>query len=210
MTERRGRGRPTENDTDTGAAISAAALLRFASQGFEATSLREVAADAHVDVALIGYRFGGKTGLWKAVVSQSASDLRDALAKALDDADRQTDGERLRHAMKAFIAHVLAHSEVPRLLLRDITQDSDRSQWLLDELSLPLHHHFFKLAQAAAESGAIGNQHLQFRVANFIYSAASTVARRDRLSRLVEGLSDDREFETALEAVLIDGAFWND
>ena len=46
--------------------------------------------------------------------------------------------------------------------------------------------------------------HLQFRVANFIYAAASTVARRERLAKLVDNVADDRAFEAALEDTLID------
>ena len=78
MAERRGRGRPRDTDSDTSAAISRAALQRFAAQGFEATTLREIAGDAGVDVALIAYRFGGKQGLWQDIVSQAGADLREA------------------------------------------------------------------------------------------------------------------------------------
>ena len=210
MTARRGRGRPRDSETDTGAAIAAAALARFAAQGFEATSLREIASDAKVDVALIAYRFGGKIGLWRLVVTQSAADLQDALSRALGETEGLPALDRLRHAMQAFLDHLLARPEVPRLLLRDITLDTERSQWLLDELSLPLHRHFFELAEAAATAGELDREHLRFRIANFIYSAASTVARRDRLSRLVDGIGDDREFAAALDAVLIEGALRRD
>lgn len=171
--------------------------------------MREVAAAADVDVALIAYRFGGKIGLWKSIVSQAANDLRQALEEALADAAESSDSERLRHSMKIFLDYLLARPDVPRLLLRDVTLDTDRSQWLLDELSLPLHRHFFELAQAAASTGAIRTAHLQFRVANFIYSAASTVARRDRLSSLVDGIGGDRDFEAAIEDVLIEGTLHN-
>ncbi|MEW6000076.1 MAG: TetR family transcriptional regulator [Pseudomonadota bacterium] len=203
MNDRRGRGRPSEPDTDTSAAIAGAALQRFAARGFEATSLREIAGDAGVDVALISYRFGGKLGLWKQIVSQAAGDLRDALDLALRDDDERSAQDRLTHSARAFIAYLLDRPEVPRLLLRDITVDSDRSQWLLDTLSLPLHRHFIELAQAAAQERSAAPRHLQFRVANFIYSAASTVARRDRLGRLVDGIGDDAEFAAALEDTLV-------
>ena len=210
MTARRGRGRPKESETDTGAAIAAAALARFAAQGFEATTLREIASDAKVDVALIAYRFGGKIGLWRLVVTQSAMDLQDALSRALADAEGLPAIERLRHSMKAFLDHLLDRPEVPRLLLRDITLDTERSQWLLDELSLPLHRHFFELAEAAASAGAIDPAHVRFRSANFVYSAASTVVRRERLSRLVDGIGGDREFAATLDAVLVEGALRHD
>lgn len=206
MTERRGRGRPSETDTDTSVAIARAALQRFAAQGFEATSLREIASEAGVDVALISYRFGGKQGLWKAIVTQAANDLREALESALEDMQNSTAHDRLGHSARTFLAYLLDRPEVPRLLLRDITVDSDRSQWLLEKLSLPLHRHFIDLAHAAAQERSAEPAHLQFRVANFIYSAASTVARRERLGKLVDGIADDAAFAAALEATLIEGS----
>lgn len=206
MTNRRGRGRPREPDTDTSAWIAGAALHRFAARGFEATSLREIAHDAGVDVALISYRFGGKLGLWRAIVSQAADDLRRALDLALRESAAASAKERLAHSARAFLAYLLDRPEVPRLLLRDITIDSDRSQWLLDTLSLPLHRHFIELAQAAAQEQSAAPRHLQLRMANFIYSAASTVARRERLGKLVDGIGDDADFAAALQDTLIEGA----
>ena len=206
MAERRGRGRPRDSDSDTSAAILRAALQRFAAQGFEATSLREIAGDAGVDVALISYRFGGKQGLWKDIVSQAGADLRVALEQVPGNSEEASAQQRLDHSARAFLAYLLDRPEVPRLLLRDITIDSDRSQWLLETLSLPLHQHFIELAQAAVDEQEKEPAHLQFRVANFIYSAASTVARRERLGKLVGGMEDDAQFAAALEEVLVAGA----
>lgn len=206
MTERRGRGRPAETDTDTSTAIASAALQRFAAQGFETTSLREIASDAGVDVALISYRFGGKHGLWKAIITQAANALREALESDLEDMETGTARDRLKRSARTFLSYLLDRPEVPRLLLRDVTIDSDRSQWLLETLSLPLHRHFIELARDAARERSDEPAHLQFRVANFIYSAASTVARRDRLGKLVDGIEDDAAFAAALEATLIEGS----
>ena len=128
MTKRRGPGRPRKSDTDTSAAIADAARRRFATRGYEATSLREIASDANIDVALIAYRFGGKAGLWKSIVSQSAKDLQAALHQAMTDTQAKPARERLRHAMRAFIDYQLAHPDMPRLLLRDITIDFDRKE----------------------------------------------------------------------------------
>ncbi|QDH34287.1 TetR/AcrR family transcriptional regulator [Porphyrobacter sp. YT40] len=203
MAERRGRGRPKDTDTDTSVAITRAALRRFAGQGFEATSLREIAKDAGVDVALISYRFGGKLGLWKEIVSQAGSDLRAALEQALDQSRAASAQHRIDYSARAFLSYLLARPEVPRLLLRDITIDSDRSQWLLETLSLPLHRHFIDLAQAAADAAGTTPSHLPFKMANFIYSAASAVARRERLGKLVDGLDTDAQFASALEDTLI-------
>ena len=209
MTERRGRGRPKHTQTDTGAAIADAALERFAARGYEAVSLREIAEAAKVDVALIAYRFGGKIGLWRAIVTQAGKDLHAALDAAAAEAEGRPALARLDHAMRAFVSHLLARPEVPRLLLRDLTIDGERSQWLLGEMSQPLHRHFFALAQAAAADCSTPPLHPQFAVANFIYGAASAVARRERLTVLVDSIADDAQFRAALEATLIDAVLYH-
>lgn len=206
MARKRGAGRPTDNTGESSAALEKAAGLHFAARGYEATPLRQIASDAGVDVALISYHFGGKLGVWKAVVARAAADLHDALTHAVASLDASQAGARLRRTMAAYIAYLLKHPEVPRLILRDSTIDSDRSDWLLRELSAPLHQHFFELAQAAAQKLAAPPPFLQFRVANFIYSAASSVARRDRLTQLVVGMDDIEQFSAALETLLIDEA----
>ena len=51
---------------DTRDAILAVARRRFATRGYEATSLRGIAADAKVDPALLIHYFGTKEGLFTA------------------------------------------------------------------------------------------------------------------------------------------------
>lgn len=206
MTRRTGTDRPGDDARDGSVALQRAAMQQFAARGYEATRLRQIAGAAGVDVALIAYHFGGKLGLWKAVVASAAADLHAELDHAIAQKDEGGAAARLRRTMSAYIGHLLGHPEVPRLILRDTTIDNDRSEWLLRELSAPLHQRFHDLAQAAFAHGAARKPHLQFRVANFIYSAASHVARRERLTRLVDDIPDEQAFASALETLLIDEA----
>jgi AcrR family transcriptional regulator len=61
-TKRRGRrqGEPVSRD-----AVLAAAKQRFASEGFEKTTLRAIAQDAHVDPSMVLYLFGSKEALFR-------------------------------------------------------------------------------------------------------------------------------------------------
>jgi AcrR family transcriptional regulator len=61
MNKNRGRppGRPA-----TKARIARVARGLFIERGYQGTTLRAVAAEARVDVALIGYHFGSKQGLF--------------------------------------------------------------------------------------------------------------------------------------------------
>jgi AcrR family transcriptional regulator len=63
----RQRGR-RPGDSGTRAAILAAARARFASHGYDRTRIRDVAADAGVDPALVHYFFKTKDGLFAAVM----------------------------------------------------------------------------------------------------------------------------------------------
>src|SRR3546814_10489971 len=77
---RRGRRPADQGDTERG--IRLAALRRFADQGFDRASLRDIAADAGVDAALISYKFGSKLGLWKAVVERVGTVTLEQIAAA--------------------------------------------------------------------------------------------------------------------------------
>ncbi|MCV7171547.1 TetR/AcrR family transcriptional regulator [Mycobacterium manitobense] len=61
-TRRRGRrqGEPVSRD-----AVLAAAKKRFASEGYERTTLRAIADDAHVDPSMVLYLFGSKLDLFR-------------------------------------------------------------------------------------------------------------------------------------------------
>jgi AcrR family transcriptional regulator len=66
-----------------------AARLRFREQGFEATTVRQIAADADVDAALVIRYFGSKEALFAELT------LTDVDFQQLLEGDRSTLGERL-------------------------------------------------------------------------------------------------------------------
>jgi AcrR family transcriptional regulator len=78
---------------DTREAILAVARRRFATRGYDATSLRGIAADAKVDPALLIHYFGTKEGLFIAATGLPAR-LSELLA-GLDGASRHESAEAL-------------------------------------------------------------------------------------------------------------------
>jgi AcrR family transcriptional regulator len=66
----RGRrpGRP-----ETRLRVLEVARRRFLAEGYQATTMRSIAADAEVDVALVSYFFGSKKGLFGAALALSAN-----------------------------------------------------------------------------------------------------------------------------------------
>jgi AcrR family transcriptional regulator len=84
---------PRAGGADTRQAVLDAARARFGAHGYDGTKLRDVAADAGVDVALVSYFFGSKDGLFAAAMSMTVNpaELIDELMR--DGADGV--GERL-------------------------------------------------------------------------------------------------------------------
>ncbi len=72
-------------DLTTKARIRDAALARFPREGFGATTLRAVAADAAVSPALVVHHFGSKDGLRQACDEYVVRMYREAKERAMDD-----------------------------------------------------------------------------------------------------------------------------
>ncbi|WP_158702932.1 TetR family transcriptional regulator [Allosphingosinicella vermicomposti] len=70
------------NAAVTREAILAAAWRRFLNESYDNVGLRDVAGDAGVDVALVSRYFGGKEGLFRAVLSHGKEEKFDGLTDA--------------------------------------------------------------------------------------------------------------------------------
>ncbi len=83
------------NAEETRATLLAAARLRFARDGYEATNLRDIAADAGVNVALIPRYFGSKEGLFQTVIAFD----RTRIALAMQGSPAQLAERLLKNAL---------------------------------------------------------------------------------------------------------------
>jgi AcrR family transcriptional regulator len=101
----------------TRSAILEAATRRFAYQGYQCAGVREIAADAGVNAAMINRYFGSKEGLFAEVV-EHAFDIR-----YLVDGDRATLAERLARAVVYGREDIAGDRRIPLLLiLRSATE----------------------------------------------------------------------------------------
>lgn len=83
----------TRNAAATRQAILQAARCRFASEGYDGAGLRDIAADAGVDAALVSRYFGSKEELFKEVLGGGEG------VEALAQGDVAGFGERLAHML---------------------------------------------------------------------------------------------------------------
>ena len=64
----------------------------FAERGYDSVSIRDLAADADVNVAAVNYHFQGKEKLYEAVILRRVDAKREASLAAIRSAESQTDG----------------------------------------------------------------------------------------------------------------------
>jgi TetR/AcrR family transcriptional regulator len=115
---RSGRTGSRRDPEATRRALVAAATRLFAERGFDAVPIGAVAAEAGVNKALISYHFGGKRGLYRAILVSSfaelAADLKAAEAKGRDAA------HTLRALLVSFSRVRERRPEFPVLFVREV------------------------------------------------------------------------------------------
>ena len=90
----------------------------FASKGFEAVSVEEIAANAKVSKPIVYEHFGGKEGLYAVIVDREMRELTNALIEALSDTKAHP-RQIVERAALALLTYIEENSEGFQVLVRD-------------------------------------------------------------------------------------------
>jgi TetR/AcrR family transcriptional regulator len=99
-------------------ALLDAAERRFARQGFAATTIKDIAAAAQLNSALLYYYFADKEDLYHAVLRRRITGLAADLAPALQGP--VAPAKAIRRFVQAYVGFLLLHPELPALMQREI------------------------------------------------------------------------------------------
>lgn len=175
---RRARGRPASCSTVGADALLRSAREAFARQGFEATSIRDIARRCGVDSALIAHHFGTKEGLWMAVVMQIAGETMSMVdsMKTLRDCADLTPRERFEKAIALFVDRVFASPDVGMFISTAATETGDRLDALTEHLMRPCYGVFIPLLKDLITSGEIAKQDPYVALSLLVNGIGKTVA----------------------------------
>ncbi|NIE62623.1 TetR/AcrR family transcriptional regulator [Burkholderia sp. Ax-1719] len=154
--EKRSRGRPAGSALSGFDSLLRGARQMFATQGYEGTSVREIARLASVDPALMSHHFGSKEGLWKAVVEQLSQQLSPLIeaTEQLQSA-RMSARERIKQALTLFIDFVLEDRYIGMFFSTATTEQGERLNVLIEGLMRPYRNAFVPLLVDAMEAGKL-------------------------------------------------------
>jgi AcrR family transcriptional regulator len=130
------RGRPKTADSTPLQDILAAALVAFATYGYDGVSLRTLNRDLGVSHNLIYQRFGGKDDLWRASVDFGFSPLL-RIMQGIFDPTLTEPLEQLRLAIRRYIVFSADHPELVALMNIEARQDTDRLSYIYDNYIEP-------------------------------------------------------------------------
>jgi len=200
----RSRGRPRKSETRHEGAKSEqlfhAALRSFAEHGYEATSLRKIAAEVGVDVALIAHNFGSKRELWDQVINRIGDDLISAIRTfAEGEAGGATAIAKLHHAMDSLVDLFCDTPYLAEFVIREATQPEARSDYKYEKLIRPVHDLLAPLFKQASAEGSLPSIDADFFIFAFAGALALTVSGRPFLATFSAKARSDKTFRQNLK-----------
>jgi len=99
-------------------AIIESAQKLFAENGFDGTSVRDIAQEAGINVAMISYYFGSKEKLMEAIIEQKSNNTRLKVENLLAD-ESLSPTEKVNILIDDYIDKFLAEQKFHRIMLRE-------------------------------------------------------------------------------------------
>jgi AcrR family transcriptional regulator len=111
-------------DVETRARLLNAAAQLFAERGFARVTVRDICKQARANIAAVNYHFGGKEGLYTAVMRKAIEIMQATTAEAETAGRGQPAAERLRAYVSVFLLRILGKDHVSwihQLMLRELS-----------------------------------------------------------------------------------------
>lgn len=132
--------------------LSAAAKL-FDTQGYKGTSVRQIAEEAQVNLALISYHFQGKQGVLEVLISTYFETFFRLLAEQ-EAADKQLEPfDRLVRVIQLYVYFQRDHAAITRLIQRELSVESMLAR---EVMTLYIHRWKHGFAKVIEEGMAFG------------------------------------------------------
>jgi AcrR family transcriptional regulator len=160
---------------DTRSRIQEIALRRFTEQGYEATSLREIAEELGVTKAALYYHFKTKDDIVASLVEQRLSELEELLAWVRS---RPKTARTRREFVERYAAGVRAtrHHGIAHFLERNQTALRDHPTLI------EIRERLMELASEFTEPGASATQRVSHSLALFALHSGKWLMNEDELS----------------------------
>ena len=130
----------SSDDRETRARLLHAAARLFAERGYARVTVRDICKKAHANVAAVNYHFGGKDGLYRAVMRHAMETMQATTAAASEAGRGLPAADRIRAYVSVFADRLLGmHHEtwIHQLMLREMSDPTPALGMVAEEVLKP-------------------------------------------------------------------------
>lgn len=130
---------PVKEDSSAKTKLIVVGRKLFAQQGLEGTSTRDIAKESGLNISLISYYFGGKEGLYKAVIAEFAAQASSRMTMLLGSLDLESlDRESFKKTMHGIVAGMIpmkvGEPDINMILHREMMCGMPHAKEIFDSL----------------------------------------------------------------------------
>lgn len=190
--------------TDKQLQILEVAVNLFAEQGFDGTSVRDIAKAADVNIAMISYYFGSKEKLMEAIFARHSANVRFQLENLLHDKEMGP-FEKMEKLIDSYLEKYFSQQCFHKIVVRSqMSNQSNSVKPILHVMKKPNQELITKLIQEGQKKGAFKkNIDVPLLLATMI-GTANQVMTAQQFYRDVNGLQhlSDTEFDKLMKKKL--------
>jgi AcrR family transcriptional regulator len=141
-------------DTSTEEKIKEAARVVFTSKGYAATKVRDIAAEANINLALVNYYFRSKEKLFELIMAETIQKLFEKIKPIIND-ESTTVTEKIENIVDHYINMLVENPDLPMFIVNEIMSGSNKLPLMTDNGRMFLNSHFIKQIRALQAGGKI-------------------------------------------------------
>lgn len=142
--------------------IVEAAIKLFNVQGYNGTSVRMIAEEANVNVALISYYFGGKQGLLEHLMVTFFEGYLKVMEQEIIEREGKSARLVLMHLLEGILHYQQENHHLARFVHREITLDTTLVRELMCTYLMKEKHYYYQLLKRGMENQEFKRQPIDF------------------------------------------------
>lgn len=180
----------------TKSTIVTVAKQLFGKNGFEATSIREIADKGNVNVAAISYHFGSKNGLFEALVKDFAEKRLYLIAEVLDPAESIEDFKlKISLFMNSFLALGVDDPDSFQVVHKNLDLFAELAPKYFSETFVSFHGKILEFIKGAQKAGIVSKNHEAIILTQILFGGLVELIRGNPLRKKFLGVSlEDKKF----------------
>ena len=176
--------------------ILSAAMKLFGQKGFEGTSVREIAADADVNPAMISYYFGSKEKLFEKLVEHKSSFLKGVFAELVNNASL-TQMEKLFIVIDSYVDRIFQSPQFHHLLHRELSMERrPQMKIAISEILLRNFISVRKIIQDGIESGEFNSVDPELTIVSIIGTINHLLSSEIMCRKILQKNNDFKPYQS--------------